>query len=287
MREVIYISIILLVLAISTRSHAGTLMVGAKGWYTWWDSALGDFAAMAADLSLEEFIVEEGWGSIVDLKSDPKQGSGFLAGPLLSYQTADGNWSTSLAWMGIGVFSQDADISAFVDGTFHVATYDLDLNRSEFDLAISRKITERFKVFIGCKYQTMKYTYQITYEGLTFDVYKSEATMTIPTLGGGYVHPFSDTMGIGIQGGLLLVNGTIGYNEKLWPDYGGYENFDFTVGFNGELTFSYMIKQKVILQAGYRYQTMKLKAGFDSGIKLNDTDTFHGLNISAVYLFDL
>jgi len=287
MRKTIAISIVCLVLAISSTSTAGTLMAGAKGWYTWWDSALGDFAAKAADISLEEYIVEEGLGTFVDLNSDPKQGGGILAGPLLSYQTDDGNWSTSLAWMGFGSFSQDADITAAVDGTGHVASYDLDLNRSEIDLAVSRKITERFKVFLGCKYQTMKYTYEVTYEGLVFDVYKSEATMAIPTLGAGYFHPISDTMIIGIQGGLLLVTGTIGYNEELWPGYGGYEKFDPTVGFNGELTFSYMIKQKVMLQVGYRYQTMKLKAGFDTVENLDDTDTFHGVNLSAVYMFGL
>ena len=32
---------------------------------------------------------------------------------------------------------------------------------------------------------------------------------------------------------------------------------------------------------------MKLNADFDTGLKLDDADTFHGVNVSAVYMFDL
>ncbi|MBW1792768.1 MAG: outer membrane beta-barrel protein [Deltaproteobacteria bacterium] len=135
----------------------------------------------------------------------------------------------------------------------------------------------------------MEYEYKLNAAGGTLDVYEAEATMAIPTVGIGYVHPLSDTMFIGIQGGLLLVTGTIGYEERLWPGqgYGGHENFDTTVGFNGELSLSYMITQKVMLQAGYRYQTMKLKADFNAGAELDETDTVHGVVVSAVYMFDL
>ena len=56
---------------------------------------------------------------------------------------------------------------------------------------------------------------------------------------------------IGIQGGLLLVNGNMGYEEMLWPGegYGGYDYFDTTVGFNGELSLSYgVLSEKTYLR---------------------------------------
>jgi hypothetical protein len=287
MRKTISMLIVCLFLTVSATSNAGTLMLGVKGWYTWWDSAIGDFTTKAADASIEEFFGD--FGLSADLRSDTDQGDGILAGPLLSYQTDDGLWSMSLAWMGYGSFSQDADLMATVDGNDYSAAYDLDLDRSEIDFAISRNVSERFKVFLGYKHQKMEYKYKLSEAAGEQDIYKAEATMTIPTVGIGYVHPLSDTMVIGIQGGLLLVNGNMGYKEMLWPGegYGGYDYFDTTVGFNGELSLSYMIKQKVILQAGYRYQTMKLKADFNAGEKLDDTDTVHGVVVSAVYMFDL
>jgi len=260
-------------------------MLGAKVWQSWWDSAVGDYTAEAADASLEELFAEGGY--LADFRSDPKQGDGILGGPMLSYQTDDGLWTMSLAWMGFGSFSQDTDLA--VNGVDIPIEYNLDLDRSEIDFSISRKVSERFKVFFGFKQQNMEYDYDVTIEGEKFPVYKSEATMTMSSVGAGYVHPLSDNIGIGLQAGLLIVDGTIGYEELLWPGeyYGGYADFDTTVGFNGELSLAYMIAQKIMLQGGYRYQSMRLKAEFRDGSKLDDTDTVHGFFLSFLYMFDL
>jgi len=260
----------------------------SKGlWYTWWDSALGDFAAKAADDSVEELFAEVYLP--LEMRSDPNQGKGILGGPMISYQTDDGLWSMSLAWMGFSDFSQDADLSATLWGYTYNGKYNLELDRSEIDFAISRNVSERFKIFLGYKYQKLEYEYDFSDADGTLPVYKAEATMTMPSVGVSYVHPFLNNMFVGLQGGLLLVNGFIGYRELLWPieGFGGYENFDTTVGFNGELSLSYMITQKIMLQCGYRLQSIKLKADFGEGLKLDDTDTVHGFFLTTLYMFDL
>ncbi len=74
-------------------------MLGAKYWYAAWDSAVLDW-----------FEKEVGIGFLANgltLESDLDMGSGFLAGPLLGYQSDDGIWSVSLAPMVFSSFSQD------------------------------------------------------------------------------------------------------------------------------------------------------------------------------------
>ncbi len=287
MKNTIYLLVVCLFLTLSTTSNAGTIMLGAKVWQSWWDSAVGDHTAEAADASLEELFAEGGY--LADFRSDPKQGDGILGGPMLSYQTDDGLWSMSLAWMGFGSFSQDTDLIATVDGIDYAAEYNLDLDRSEIDFAISRKVSERFKVFFGYKHQNLEYEYDVSDAGGSIPVYKAEATMSMSSVGVAYVHPLFDQLYIGVQGGLLLVTGTMGYEEMLWPGegYGGYTNFDTTVGYNGELSLTYMITKKIMLQGGYRLQSIQLKADFANGESLDDTDTVHGFFLSSLIRFDL
>jgi hypothetical protein len=296
MKKTIVISIICLFFTVPVTSNAGTMMLGAKSWYTWWDSAVSEFGARETNKVFEALLSDASEFIDIDIDSeirfDQKDGDGILYGPMLSYQTDDGLWSFSLAFMVFGSFSQDTDVVATVEDYTFLLESDLDLDRKEIDFAVSRKIWEKFRVFLGFKYQEVEYVNEIDTEFGDFDLFEAEATILMPTAGIGYVHPLSDKMAIGLQGGLLLVTGKVGYG--LFEDsIEGWEDLDTTVGFNGEFSLSYMINQNLLVQAGYRYQTMKLKADFghvpiiDVGIELDDTDTVHGFTVSAVYAFDL
>lgn len=312
MKKTIVISIICLFFTVPVTSNAGTLMLGAKSWYTWWDSAASDFGAREAGNVLDTLLTELELDSS-GVRSDPQDGEGILCGPMLSYQTDDGLWSFSLGFMLFGSFSQDTDAFVSVEGLDYSWKYDHELDRKEIDFVVSRKIREKFKVFLGFKYQELKYVQEVEGVGLSwdfdveseedtlqleidregnFDLFEADATILMPTAGIGYVHPLSDKMAIGLQGGLLLVTGKIGFG--LFEDIlEGWEDLDTTVGFNGELSLTYMINRNLIVQAGYRYQTIKLKADFGdvpllgNSIELDDIDTVHGLTVSAVYAFDL
>ncbi|MCP4011339.1 MAG: hypothetical protein GY726_17705 [Proteobacteria bacterium] len=61
MKNTIYLLVVCLFLTLSTTSNAGTIMLGAKVWQSWWDSAVGDYTAEAADASLEELFAEGGY----------------------------------------------------------------------------------------------------------------------------------------------------------------------------------------------------------------------------------
>ena len=81
-------------------------------------------------------------------KSD---GEGYLAGPMVGYQTDDGNWSYSFAPMVFSDFTQDWSGNS---GPMILNTT-VELERHDFDFAASRKINNNFKYYIGYKYQDM------------------------------------------------------------------------------------------------------------------------------------
>ena len=99
MRYVLLFSLVLAYAFSPVTSKAGTFMVGAKYWYANWDSAILDWF---------EKDIGGGFKALgVELRSDIDTGSGYLAGPLLGYQTDDGSLAVSLAPMLFSSFSQD------------------------------------------------------------------------------------------------------------------------------------------------------------------------------------
>ncbi len=288
-------------------SDAGTLMIGVKGWAALWDSAVGETFSKSADNEIEEWLKDavDGEGNNdARLSSDLKLGMGALVGPMLSYQTDDKLWSFSLALMHFGYFSQEADVkastqTAALDPYEDVdAKYILELNRREYDLAVTRSLTGNLKVFVGYKHQITEQKFKAEDpDGNEFDIYEVDVTIKMPTAGIGYIHPLSDRLFLGIQFGVLYVMPTVEFTDKFSDDTGNYspygdpvdgetweKDFDKTFGFNGEASISYLIGESVIVQAGYRYQQIRIKMGeFD----FDEWDSFHGVTLSALYLIGL
>ena len=135
---------LLISFAIPAVSMAGSFMVGAKGWYAFWNGSPDNTAKIVddeVDTGVVTALSAHGTASS-DTNSSDETGRGFLAGPVLAYQTDDHLWSFSLAVMYFSFFKYDTDAS----GTFTLVVpptyngvndldYSIELKRREIDVA--------------------------------------------------------------------------------------------------------------------------------------------------------
>ena len=269
-----------------TTSHAGTWMLGLKGWYTSWESSvIGWF-----EKNNEALMAEN--GVPVDVKTDP--GTGYLVGPVLGFQTDDGDWSVSLAAMVFSQFNQSVDI----DGKTMDIETNGELDRKDFDLAFTYSLFKYgdsfslFKyqnLFFGCKYQLANLDLDVYYYPDTgvpekHSRHKVEQTFIIPTIGTGFSFPLWNKTAAGLQLGLLYVIPDMKYiiddtSHNIWTQP--------SFGFNGEITFSYLPFNSFVMQLGYRYQAFSLTAGFldNPDAETKSQDITHGPTLTLVYLF--
>ena len=180
----------------------GTFMLGVKGWYAYWDSAVLDWFEKDIRAGFREMGLS--------LNSDIDTGTGYLAGPLLGYQTADGTWAFGIAAMFFSSFSQDWDGEA---GQMKLET-DVETDRWDLDFSIVYSLSRHQDVwsffrysslFAGFKFQKVDYDLELEYDTLMgrrrFD-YKLDAEVYMPTLGAGFVFPMLDNLAFGLQAGV-------------------------------------------------------------------------------------
>ena len=275
------------VMAYPTGGHAGTFMIGAKSWFAVWDSAIDQELVKLANADLEDQL-ETDTGDPHKIEADVGQGYGFVAGPLLGYQSDDGLWSFSGAIMILNSFSQETDgtVTNLNTSTEYKGKYELELNRSEIDLAITRAIGTNFKVFAGYKHLTLENKFSGKIEGLPgydSDIYKIDITIQIPTVGVGYVYPFTDKLIFGLQLGLLYAMPDVEYKDYLWDESGDVDVKN-SLGYTGEVNLSFLASEQFLLQAGYRYQAIKFTTDSSEDADIDAWDQFHGVTISAVYI---
>ncbi len=256
-------------------SSAGTYMVGIKGWYATWDSAVLDWfdKDLAAGFRANGLV----------LKSSTDPGSGYLTGPFMSYQTDDGQWAFSLAAMVFSSFSQDWAGSA---SGMNIAS-DLEIDRIDFDFAVNYSLLKYMKIFVGYKHQIVDMDFLLSYDtmmGRRQFKYKLESTVYIPTAGVGFVYPAYEKLVLGLQLGVLYsipeLKMTNSANETfdIWPRP--------SLGFNGEASLNYQPTSNWILQLGYRYQIFQLEARSpERWEETKSNDITHGFIFSAVYVF--
>ena len=265
-----------LLIAVSTPdAAAGTWFAGFKYWDAEWDSGILDW--FEKDLATS-FLQSRG-----QFSAHRNPGEGYLAGPLLGYQTDNGKWSFSAAPMVVSSFTQtwSGDSGAMV------LNGDVDLERTDIDLAANYNLTERYKLFAGLKYQDMDMDFVLSYNpgGTTLvDTYKVASTAYIPTIGAAGVYPMGSKVVASAQGGLLYaftdltITNPSGQTDDIWPHPG--------LGFNLEGSLTYQPLGDLLLQLGYRYQMFTIKArgpGRDDIVK--SYDITHGLTLTAVYVF--
>ena len=257
-------------------SEAGTYMVGVKGWFASWDSAVLDW--------FEKDIAAGFMDNGIVLMTEKDPGTGYLSGPLLSYQSGDGKWSFSLALMVISSFSQDWKGSA----TGMDIDSSLGVDRMDFDFAVNYSLYKYMKVFVGYKHQIVDMDFKLSYDTLMgrreFD-YTLGSDVKIPAAGVGFVYPAYDKLVLGLQLGVLYAIPELSITDDedktydIWPRP--------NLGFNGEISLNYQPYSDWIVQLGYRYQIFQLEARSPERweIKTVSNDITHGITISAVYVF--
>jgi len=265
-------------------SGGGTIMVGGKYWYASWDSAVLDWFEKDIGVGFKAMGVT--------LQSDVGRGKGYLAGPVLGYQTEDGTWAFSLAAMAFSDFSQDWQGTA---GTMSINT-NIDTTRRDFDLAVTHSLSrhkdkfsllEYCRIYFGYKYQTVDYDLKLQYNttmGIRSYDYQLEAQVHMPTVGFGIVYPVFSKLVLGLQGGvgLALINLKMkdpnGSNFDIDPEY------SFT--FNTEANLNFLPIKNLIIQLGFRYQEWYLKARSPQRWdKTESKDVTFGPTLTVVYTF--
>lgn len=265
-----------MILLPATGARAGSWFGGVKYWQTTWDSGILDWLEKDIAISFEQARLP------FSARRDP--GSGFLAGPLLSYRTDDGRWSFSFAPMIFSSFSQGWDGSA--------GTIDLDgnvqLDRTDYDLAATHPLSDRYKIFYGLKLQDMDMDFTLTYttasSGSITNVFKVDARAIIPTVGLGAVYTLGPKTVASGQVGLLyaftdlFVTNDLGETDNIWPHPG--------FGYNLEGNITWQAAQEILLQGGLRYQLFTIEArGPGRDERTRSYDITYGLTLTAVYTF--
>lgn len=256
-------------------SEANSWMLGVKGWYASWDSAVLDWFEQDLAAGFRE--------SGINLQADSDPGEGYLVGPVVSYQTKGGKWSFSVAFMGLSNFSQDWDGSA---PGMNIGS-SLDLDRIDLDFAANYTLHKYVKAFVGFKFQQTKMDFTLRYDTLmnqrVFN-YKLQADAYMPTAGVGLAYPIHEKLALGLQLGVLYTDIDLEISDEegdtfdIWPQS--------TWGFNGEVTLNYQPMNHLILQLGYRYQIWQLKARRPQSLEeIVSNDITHGVTGLIVYLF--
>jgi len=266
--HVLSILLILFVISVKSDAQAGTVMIGAKAWYLEWDSAFDKAIADALVKELNNTNPSQKWSANV------KPGTGFLAGPLLGYQTDDNKWSFSSAFMFVNSFQTKSEWSE--SNVYHsVVGTKTTMDRKDIDLSVSYLLLDFMKVFAGFKYVTANY--DVNFESDGSDFYNAKMTSKIPTAGIAVATSISENLVIGLQVGVMYII----------PSYkmdGETVKADNSYGFTVEPNISYTITENFMIQLGIRYQIYNVKFT-EPGWSVTKNDRLLGGTVSAVYLW--
>lgn len=272
---IVLVTTIFLLLACPLTGSAGTFMLGAKGWYVNWESSVLDW--------FEQDIKADFASAGQVLSTSKENGTGYLAGPLMSYQTDNGNWSFSLAPMVFSSFSQDwqGRLSGMT------MTSDVNLDRIDIDFAASYRLNPYMSVFFGYKYQdidiALTLDYTTNFSHITSH-YKLEQKTHIPSAGTGFYYTPHEKIALALQLGLLYTIPDINMTDMDGKGY--YVWTRPTFGFNGEFMVNLRPIDSLIIQGGYRYQYFRLDAiQQQTLLKTESDDISHGPTLTAVWMF--
>jgi hypothetical protein len=245
----------------SARGESGTWMVGVKAWGAVWHSYFAEWY----------YGWQLGNTSTADVTLEP--GYGVLGGPLVGYQSADGLWAVSGAFM-FSSFSQE--ITYRDTGSGLTGTVSIDLDRIDVDIAVSRAIGSWFKVFAG--YKNQQYAMKVNQPPLNeVDWW---ALTHMPTVGVGVSIPLGETLSLGLQAGIIYVITEAEMN-------GAEVNLNDALGYSAEGTLSWMAGERFIVQAGYRFQAFEIEGEPSPGQPMPlpfELDFFHGITLAGIYL---
>jgi hypothetical protein len=314
--------IILLYSFMSGTAHAGNLKPGIQGSYLLWDSGA---AAMNVSI-LENQIkkeLDQGVADLGDLAdyenleiSDPET-TGYMFGPVLSYETDDKKWEFRGALMWFGKYTTSVDSTVSVSANFPIlgsVTQPLSINTTmemeyrDIDLRVKRMITDTFGLLAGYNFQSYKSEIESDY-GFTFSSMSMSASMDF-TLDS-YMHliylgvPFRKEFSP-----LILIKGSLGGGipvagkaEQELVINSTFFNEDITNN-DGKVVMAYLVFGDVMLGirpaanltlwAGYQYRRFSMKfeeldmnADGISDESADATDIYHRITFLAEYNISL
>ncbi|HOP63511.1 MAG TPA: hypothetical protein PK358_10135 [Spirochaetota bacterium] len=216
-----------------SRLNAADLSAGATSWYTAWD-------------------YED------DASNDIEYSSTFLYGPALSLSMTD-RFSLSFVFL-YGEFDMDTG-----EETESIKRYDS-------DLTFNYRISNYFKLFLGCKYA-----------GFTWDPDGKHQAIG-PGTGISAVFPVGwDFFILGYISGIYLWGNEEGNNETE------YDESAREYGVNTSLSLAYYISgASTTISLGGRYQQLHIDYDSSENEALADnTSRFYGVTLTAVYSFNL
>jgi opacity protein-like surface antigen len=248
---------------------SATVMLGVKTWYAVWDSAF----AKSFGIYLHEYFEDNGFPN--SLTVDP--GTGYLAGPLVGYQTDDGKWSFSLAYMALSSFDQKSSMDA---GGVPVDIRS-DMERKDLDISVGYTAMENVKVFAGYKRMDTKFETEVEIGGSVVDFGWYKAVFDMIGLGIGTVYPLSDKLLLSGQAGLMYVK------AKLSNEFDEDFSVDDSWGYNVEGGVNYLLSESILLQAGLRYQAFLINVKNNTAdFEDEQPDRFVGVTVAAIFMFE-
>jgi long-subunit fatty acid transport protein len=165
---------------------------------------------------------------------------------------------------------------------------DVDLDRIDIDVSANYRLNKYMWWFFGYKYQDIDIDFTLSYDTeMGYSItnrYNLKQSVHIPTTGAGFVYSVRENIALGLQLGLLYSVPDIEMTDNDGKTYTIWT--ESTFGFNGEFTVNYQPIEKLIVQAGYRYQFFRLDAlQPQTWQKTESDDISHGPTISAVWTF--
>ncbi len=312
------VMIILLHSVMTGPAHGGNLKPGIQGSYLRWDSGV---AAMNVDI-LENRIkkeLDQGILSLGDLAgyenldiSDPET-TGYVYGPVLSYETDNKKWEFRGSFMWFGKYTTSVDSTVTVSANVPFlgsATVPLTINTEmemeykDIDLQAKRMITGTFGILGGYNFQSYKseiesdyaFTFMSTSMSASMD-FKLDSFMHLLYLGIPFqkdISPlflFKGTLGAGIpvagKAKQKLVISSTFFNEDITND-------------NGRVVMAYLVfgdaavgirpVPNLTIWAGYQYRRFSMKfedldmnADGVSGESSTKADNYHRITFLAEY----
>lgn len=279
-----FIMIMVLFLLIYTFSFA-TIMIGAKGGYFMWRPMLKDAGA--------------------DWSSSAKNGTGMLAGPVISLSLTDDLAVTIAGLFGKQSSSWDMDVTSGADISH--GQYIFDAIRYDIDSALNYTLTPNIKIFAGYKYQYFNVgfkQFKVVYDSLgnisysVFEKVTYESPSHGPALGIGLAQALNETYFI--TGNLSLIyfiqssidlelNSKRIENPGIIPDMRSVTlNFE-QYGLNFEPSIGAKISESIIATLGARvvWTSYTLKEDH-SQMQLSKGDVWndylYGVFVSVVYM---
>lgn len=310
-RITILFLISLLVFSLQNLSYSADLVLGGKAFYANWDPYIKD---IPGEYPLAK---GQGWELI-------ETGGGWMYGPSAGLSLMD-KISLSVSYMYGNLLSKFDGISSASGGGSNINSVACETSgyaeaeRQDLDAALSFNINTFFKIFAGCKYQPIKLTVKQGQEPYVDfivsppdDAYYSyrkskmvfESESTSPAVGIGYSQSFADifafTLNISalyLLGNMEVTRREIVFNNPPETHDAFRAEMDLSGwGFNAEPAILCILKENIIIQAGFRYQMLRINGDFKvksgSGSEPDVTmdgliDQVYGVTFTVLYRFGL